>query len=214
MSNILSYSASSDYCNEMIKSVSRPDGANAVIPMYVTDFMYSSLMKYYSIVFQSKMEANYNRPVVWAGVFILITSLQCCLTILLDLWSGFYNKRYWFPCRYFYLGAVSLTFVTVAVKLSTDMTSPMNGKVDITTKFGCLAFMCTMVTNIMPSLVSKDTKELLSIVITFAILIITVIGNTWVQCISRVISKFGYLYVGFLIPTNTFTCFFYNNLIV
>ncbi|CAH1451167.1 unnamed protein product [Lactuca virosa] len=120
------------------------------------------------------MKAAYNRPVVWVRVFILIASLQCCRTILLDLWSGFYNNRYWFLCRYFYLGVVSLTFATTAVKLSTDMTSP----VDITAKFGSLAFMCTMITNIMPSLASKDTKELLSIVIRFAILIITINGNT------------------------------------
>ncbi|PWA36296.1 phosphoglucosamine mutase [Artemisia annua] len=80
--------------------------------------------------------------------------------------------------------------ITVAMKLPVDLTSDMPGEMNQVAKLGSLAFMCTVMANLMPSLASTDNKTLLANVIGLSILVITVIINIIIQINTGVIDHF------------------------
>nr|GFB88709.1 phosphoglucosamine mutase [Tanacetum cinerariifolium] len=55
--------------------------------------------------------------------------------------------------------------ITVAMKLPVDLTDEMSGEMEQASKIGSLAFLCTIMVNLMPSLASIDNKTLLANVI-------------------------------------------------
>ncbi|KAM0027141.1 hypothetical protein Hdeb2414_s0020g00566041 [Helianthus debilis subsp. tardiflorus] len=135
----------------------------------------------------SEMEDKYSSPMVLIGIYISVASAICILAMALDLLNGFRIKKFWFPTKYFSLNAASITVIAVAMKLPVDLTSPMRGTVDQTGKLGSLAFMCTMMSNLMPSLASMDNKSLLANITALSILVITVIVNSFIQIRTHVI---------------------------
>ncbi|KAJ0914588.1 hypothetical protein HanPSC8_Chr06g0240291 [Helianthus annuus] len=135
----------------------------------------------------SEMEDKYSSPMVLIGIYISVASAICILAMALDLLNGFRIRKFWFPTKYFSLNAASITVIAVAMKLPVDLTSPMRGTVDQTGKLGSLAFMCTMMSNLMPSLASMDNKSLLANITALSILVITVIVNSFIQIRTHVI---------------------------
>ncbi|KAJ9550026.1 hypothetical protein OSB04_022569 [Centaurea solstitialis] len=143
----------------------------------------------------------YNGPMLWIGIYIAIASAICILAMAVDLFHGFRNRKFWFPCKYFSLNAASITVISVAMKLPVDLSSPMPGFVDQATKLGSMAFMCIMMANIMPSLASMDNKTLLANIIGLSILVITIIVNICIEITTGVIDNsvdnfFDKLYIG------------------
>ncbi|KAF5763054.1 hypothetical protein HanRHA438_Chr15g0688251 [Helianthus annuus] len=139
---------------------------------------------------------------VWIGIYIAIASGLCTLAMAADLLHGFRNKKFWFPCKYFSLNAASIMVITVAMKLPVDLSSEMPGYADQAAKVGSLAFMCTLMANLMPSLASMDNKTLLANMIGLCILVITMIVNISIQINTGVIDKSPFfevhkLYFGF-----------------
>ncbi|KAI3713949.1 hypothetical protein L1987_72537 [Smallanthus sonchifolius] len=132
---------------------------------------------------------RFSEPMVWIGIYIAIASLLCVLAMAADLLHGFRNKKLWFPSKYFSLNAASITVITITMKLPVDLTTGMPGHIDQATKLGSLAFMCTMMVNLMPSLASMDNNTLLANVIGVSILVITVIVNIWIQINTSVIAQ-------------------------
>ncbi|KAJ9549795.1 hypothetical protein OSB04_022338 [Centaurea solstitialis] len=130
---------------------------------------------------------KYSGPTVWVGIYIAIASAFCILAMAADLFHGFRNRKFWFPCKYFSLNAASLTVIAVAMKLPVDLTSPMLGYVDQAAKLGSMAFMCMMMANLMPSLASMDNKTLLANIIGLSILVITIIVNISIEINTGVI---------------------------
>ncbi|KAJ0560292.1 hypothetical protein HanHA300_Chr06g0209811 [Helianthus annuus] len=122
----------------------------------------------------------------------------------LNLLYGFRNKKFWFPYKYFSLNAASVTVIPVAVKPTVDLSSSMPGNVDQVAKIGILAFMCTIMSNLMPSLASMDNKSLLANVTGLSILVITLIANISIQIRTHLHSRVTLL-------TNTFDLFCYHN---
>ncbi|KAJ0691870.1 hypothetical protein HanPI659440_Chr15g0579721 [Helianthus annuus] len=115
-----------------------------------------------------KIESDrFSEPMVWIGIYIAAASGVCILAMVADLVHGFRNRKFWFPCKYFSLNAASITVISVAMKLPTDLSSPMPGYVEKAAKIGSLSFMCSMMANLMPSLASMDNKTLLANVIGF-----------------------------------------------
>ncbi|XP_071735467.1 uncharacterized protein [Rutidosis leptorrhynchoides] len=102
---------------------------------------------------------------VWIGIYIAVASFLCIVAMGADLLHGFRNKKMWFPSKYFTLNAASITVITVTMKLPVDLNSMMPRYVDQSTKLGSMAFMCTMMANLMPSLASMDNNTLLANVI-------------------------------------------------
>ncbi|KAM0027144.1 hypothetical protein Hdeb2414_s0020g00566071 [Helianthus debilis subsp. tardiflorus] len=124
--------------------------------------------------FNSEIEGEYSSPMVLIGIYISIASLFCILAMALDLLNSFRIRKFWFPTKYFSLNAASITVIAVAMKLPVDLTSPMPGWIDQFGKLGSLAFMCTMMSNLMPSLASMDNKSLLANITALSILVITI----------------------------------------
>ncbi|GKC90158.1 hypothetical protein Tco_1150807, partial [Tanacetum coccineum] len=129
----------------------------------------------------------YAEPMQWVGIYIAVASLFCILAMIADLIHGLKNRKLWFPCKYFTLNAASLTVIAVAMKLPVDLSTPMRGEPDQITKFGSMAFMCTMMANLLPSLATMNSKELLTNIIALDILVITVIVNVCIQIYTGVI---------------------------
>ncbi|CAH1452451.1 unnamed protein product [Lactuca virosa] len=121
-------------------------------------------------VYQSDWQNRFSEPMPFIGMYIALASLFCILAMAADLLHGFRNRKLWFPCKYFTLNAASLTLIAVAIKLPMDLTSLMPGYVDQAAKLGSVAFMCTVMANVLPSLAIMDSKELVSNMIALAIL--------------------------------------------
>ncbi|PWA62604.1 Pentatricopeptide repeat-containing protein [Artemisia annua] len=145
------------------------------------------------MLYISEVESNYNRPMVWIGIYIAVASLICVLAMMFDLLHGFRNRKFWFPCKYFTLNATSITVITIAMKLPVDLNTPMESVVDLFAKFGSLLFMSTIMANQMPSLASMDNKELLANGIGLVILVITLIVNTLIQLKTGLFDTTGVL---------------------
>nr|XP_043633328.1 uncharacterized protein LOC122604506 [Erigeron canadensis] len=157
-------------------SVQRP-----VISVNLTLENVISLRGYCPQIRELEIENRYSKPMVWIGIYIALASLFCILAMGADLLHGFRNRKFWFPCKYFTLNAASITMIAITMKLPVDLSSFYETALDQATKLGSMAFMCTMMTNLMPSLASMDNKTLLANVIGLAILVITVIVNVCIQ---------------------------------
>nr|GEV79859.1 pentatricopeptide repeat-containing protein [Tanacetum cinerariifolium] len=148
-----------------------------------------------SIVDDWGVQDKYSEPMVWIGIYIAAASSVCILAMVADMWHGFRNNELWFPCRYFSLNAASITVITVTMKLPVDISTEMPSYMDQAAKLGSLAFMCTMMANLMPSLASMDNKTLLANVIGLSILVITIIVNIIIDLNTGVIrhDKFNFV---------------------
>ncbi|XP_023738910.2 uncharacterized protein LOC111886902 isoform X1 [Lactuca sativa] len=127
----------------------------------------------------------YNSDEFWQH---LVSCENSTAESLSSLWITLYkfdhqnrNRKLWFPCKYFSLNAASLTVIAVAVKLPMDLTNLMPGYVDQAAKLGSLGFMCTMMANILPSLATMDSKELVTNIIALGVLVITLVVNVCIQ---------------------------------
>ncbi|GJU58660.1 hypothetical protein Tco_1236426 [Tanacetum coccineum] len=123
----------------------------------------------------------------WIGIYIAVASLFCILAMVADLIHGLKNRKLWFLCKYFTLNAASLTVIAVAKKLPVDLSNPMLGDSDLIAKFGSMVFMCTMMANLLPSLATMNSKELLTNIIALGIMVITLIVNVCIQIYTGVI---------------------------
>ncbi|PWA48007.1 Pentatricopeptide repeat-containing protein [Artemisia annua] len=130
---------------------------------------------------------DYSKPMVFIGIYIAIASLFCIVAMVADLFHGFQKRKKWFPCKFFSLNAASITVIAVSMKLPVDLSSPMPGALDQATKLGSMAFMCTMMANLMPSLASMDNKSLVANFIGLVILVITMIVNICIEINTGVI---------------------------
>ncbi|XP_076937164.1 uncharacterized protein LOC143604632, partial [Bidens hawaiensis] len=62
-----------------------------------------------------------------------------------------------------------------------DLTDSMPRAVDQAAKLGSMAFMCTIMANVLPSLATMDSKELLTNTIALQVLVITLVVNVFIQ---------------------------------
>ncbi|KAI3523300.1 hypothetical protein L1887_01361 [Cichorium endivia] len=140
-----------------------------------------------SLVAQSKYQNHYSKPMPWIGMYIALASLFCVLATMADLLHGLRNRKLWFPCKYFTLNAASLTVIAVAIKLPMDLTTPMIGFVDQASKLVSTCFMYTIMANLLPSLATMDSNELVSNIIALGILVITLVVNICIQIYTGII---------------------------
>ncbi|XP_052620593.1 uncharacterized protein LOC111896630 [Lactuca sativa] len=131
--------------------------------------------------YQGDQQNRYSKPMPWIGMYIALASLFCIIAMVADLLHGFRRKTLWFPCKYFTLNSASLTVIAVAIKLPMDLSTLMPSYMDQATKLGSLGFMCTMMSNLLPSLATMDSKELIPNVISLAVLVITLVVNICIQ---------------------------------
>ncbi|KAJ0745359.1 hypothetical protein HanPI659440_Chr10g0397841 [Helianthus annuus] len=108
---------------------------------------------------------------LWIGMYIAVASLVCILSMMADLSHGLRSRKLWFPCKYFRINAAFLTVISVAMKLPVDLTGSMPGYVDKAAKLGSMAFMCTIMANLLPCLATMNNNELLSNITALCVLV-------------------------------------------
>ncbi|KAJ0745361.1 hypothetical protein HanPI659440_Chr10g0397861 [Helianthus annuus] len=170
------------------------------VPKNVTD----SFLGYESSIARSELQNHFSAPMFWIGMYIALASLVCILAMVADLLHGFRSRKLWFPCKYFRINAAFLTIISVAMKLPVDLTGSMMGDVDKAAKLGSMAFMCTMMANLLPCLATMDNNELLSNITALSVLVITLVVNVCIQIQTGVLSiyhvnNYGYLGLPFIV---------------
>ncbi|KAM0018091.1 hypothetical protein Hdeb2414_s0027g00695291 [Helianthus debilis subsp. tardiflorus] len=157
---------------------------DCVIPINITD----TLLDYALPIYRSEREKKYSEPMVWIGLYIACASLVCILTMVADLLHGMRRGKLWFPCKYFRINSAFLTVISVAMKLPVDLSGSMPGDVDQVAKLGSMAFMCTMMANLLPCLSTMDNNALWSNITALCLLVITMVVNICIQIQTGVVS--------------------------
>ncbi|KAM0002778.1 hypothetical protein Hdeb2414_s0027g00695051 [Helianthus debilis subsp. tardiflorus] len=173
------FNSTKEYLNIMHRLIN-----NYNISENITD----SLLVYVDSISRSELENHFSAPMFWIGMYIALASLVCILAMVADLLHGFRSRKLWFPCKYFRINAAFLTVISVAMKLPVDLTGSMPGFVDKAAKLGSMAFMCTMMANLLPCLATMGNNELLSNIIALCVLVITLVVNVCIQIQTGVIS--------------------------
>ncbi|KAK9071314.1 hypothetical protein SSX86_009882 [Deinandra increscens subsp. villosa] len=140
----------------------------------------NSLLGYVKSIYQSEVESRYNATMFWIGMYIALASVVCILAMVADLLHGFHTRKLWFPCKYFRLNSAFLSVIPIAMKLPMDL-GGLPGDVDQVTKLGSMAFMCTMMANLLPCLATMESNDLFSNITALFILVITLVVNVCIQ---------------------------------
>ncbi|KAM0002773.1 hypothetical protein Hdeb2414_s0313g00864751 [Helianthus debilis subsp. tardiflorus] len=156
----------------------------------VPENVIDSLLDYESSIARSELQNRFSAPMFWIGMYIALASLVCILAMVADLLHGLRSRKLWFPCKYFRINAAFLTIISVAMKLPVDLTGSMPGAVDKAAKLGSMAFMCTMMANLLPCLATMGSNELLSNIIALCVLVITLVVNVCIQIRTGVLSTY------------------------
>ncbi|KAJ0788937.1 hypothetical protein HanPI659440_Chr05g0197711 [Helianthus annuus] len=156
-----------------------------------SDVNVSKLFDYIEPIYKHELEDSYSVPMVVIGWYIAAASLWCVVSMFVDVVHGFKSNKLWFPCTWFTINAFTLTAIAIAMKLPVDLSGSMPGVVDQVTKLGSMAFMCTMMANLLPCLATMDSKELLANVTALVVLVITLVINVGIQTHTGVIVKKG-----------------------
>ena len=135
------------------------------------------LSSYGTLAYKSDQQKGFSEPMLWIGIYITLASMFCIVAMVADLLHGLQYRKLWFPCKYFTLNTASLSVIAVAIKLPVDLNNPMTGSVDHAAKLGSIAFMCTMMANLLPSLSTMDNKQLLTNIIAMGVPVITLVVN-------------------------------------
>ncbi|XP_076956599.1 uncharacterized protein LOC143631861 [Bidens hawaiensis] len=125
---------------------------------------------------------------VLIGIYIALASLCCILAMVADLLHGLRSRKLWFPCKFFTINAASLTVIAVAMKLPVDLSASMPGVVDQVSKLGSVAFMCTMMANLLPCLATMDNNAMLANIIALGVMVITLVVNVCIQIQTGVVA--------------------------
>ncbi|KAK9160007.1 hypothetical protein Syun_006348 [Stephania yunnanensis] len=135
-------------------------------------------------------DSNYSSPMPLIGLYITAATLVCLLFVLVDIFSGFHNRKRWLPCRLFPLNSITLTLLSIAVKLPVDLTTSMPGVQDQLSKLSGNALMCNSMGFFMPSLGMYSYSECFTNVVALSILVITAVVNICIQMHTGVIILF------------------------
>ncbi|KAL8189639.1 hypothetical protein R6Q57_029205, partial [Mikania cordata] len=155
----------------------------------VPDTIIPRLMGFIKSLYKEDLQNKYSEPMLWIGMYIALASLGCILAMVADLLHGFRSRKLWFPCKYFRINAAFLAVISVAMKLPVDLSGSMPGDVDQAGKLGSMAFMCTMMANLLPCLATMNNNELLSNITGLTILVITLVVNVCIQIDTGVVSS-------------------------
>ncbi|CAI9787312.1 unnamed protein product [Fraxinus pennsylvanica] len=138
----------------------------------------------YELNYRKVMEDKLESPMPWIGMYIVAASVVCSLAMAADAFHGFRSKMLWFPCKYFSFNAMSLTLLTVTLKLPVDLTAVTDGVRETLARVSSLVFLSTAMANFMTSLGSMEDNEMLLNLAALGIMIITVIGNVCIHLIQ------------------------------
>ncbi|KAK9079275.1 hypothetical protein SSX86_000945 [Deinandra increscens subsp. villosa] len=175
----MAYNSTNNYLkllDELVDIYNLPDRFTTILSGYV------------KFIYRSDLEDGYSTPMLWVGMYIALASVVCIIAMVADLLQGLRTRKLWFPCKYFRVNAAFLSVISVAMKLPMDLSGSMLGVVDQAAKLGSMAFMCTMMANLLPCLATMDNIELLSNITALCVLVITLAVNVCIQIHTVVVS--------------------------
>ncbi|KAF5784253.1 hypothetical protein HanXRQr2_Chr11g0517361 [Helianthus annuus] len=138
----------------------------------------------------------------WVGLYVSVASFICTFAMAADVVQAIWQRKLWFPNKFFTLNASTITLIAIAMKLPTDLTTnkcegtkvPIElcdpkvyfepDGIDIT-KMSGISFLVTMLANFLPSLGLMGDKELLMNIVALGILVITVFVNIVIQMFTE-----------------------------
>ncbi|KAK9159671.1 hypothetical protein Syun_006012 [Stephania yunnanensis] len=135
-------------------------------------------------------DSGYSSPVPLIGLYITGATLVCLLFILVDAFAGFRNRKSWLPCRLFSLNSVTLTLLSIAVKLPLDLTSSMPRVQDQLSKLTGTTLICICMGVFMPSLGTYRESECFNNMAALTIFVVTIVVNVCIQMRTGVIILF------------------------
>lgn len=135
-------------------------------------------------------ESKFNEPMPWIGIYVAAASAACAVAMAADAVKAFRYGKFWFPCKFFSLNATTLTLIAVAVKFSVDLNTSMPHRQDQLAKVSSSAFICTVISNFMPSIGNMDNNELMMNILALGILVVTSMVNICIQLGTGVIFVF------------------------
>ncbi|XP_042948552.1 uncharacterized protein LOC122281264 [Carya illinoinensis] len=135
-------------------------------------------------------DTKFSQPMPWIGLYVAAASLAFLIAMAADVIQGIRHRKFWFPCKFSSLNATSLTLLAVAIKLSVDLNTSMPGRWDQLAKLSNSVFICTVMSNSMPSLGTMENNEMFTNILALGILVITVIVNICIQLATGVIYVF------------------------
>lgn len=138
---------------------------------------------------------KFNQPMPWIGIYIAAGSAACAIAMAADVFNCMRYRKFWFPCKFFSINATTLTLLAVSTKLSVDLNTSMPQRQDQLAKLSSTVFICTVMSNFMPSLGTVDTKEMIMNLMALGIYVVTVIVNICIQLGTGVIYIFWKEYV-------------------
>ncbi|KAG2663354.1 hypothetical protein I3760_16G024700 [Carya illinoinensis] len=131
-----------------------------------------------------------SQPMPWMGLYVAAVSLAFLISMAADVIQGIRHRKFWFPCKFSSLNATSLTLLAVEIKLSVDLNTSMPSRQDQLAKLSNTVFICTVISNSMPSLGTMQNNEMFTSILALGILVITVIVNICIQLATGVIYVF------------------------
>ncbi|KAL5716141.1 hypothetical protein ACHQM5_017870 [Ranunculus cassubicifolius] len=136
-------------------------------------------------------DTRYSSPVPYIGLYIAAGSAVCMLFMLLDIISAFrQQKQRWIPCRLYSLNSVTLTILSICVKIPVDLTTEMPGVYDQLAKLTGTTLICISMGFFNLSVGDNSDSESVTNMAALAILVITVIVNICIQISTGVIYLF------------------------
>ncbi|XP_071917557.1 uncharacterized protein [Coffea arabica] len=121
------------------------------------------------------------QPLPWIGLYAAAASLICTLSMAADAVHAVRCKKFWFPCKFFTLNAMTLTLLGVGTKLTVDLNTPMEGTRDQLSKLSSTIFMTSVMGNSLTSLGAMDDQEMLMSLMALVILVVTAIVNICIE---------------------------------
>ena len=95
-------------------------------------------------------------PIPWIGLDVAVATLVCLFVFSADAFVVFHYKRFWLPFKIFSINAASLSLLSVAMKMSLDLSTSVSSSTDELIKLSIIVLMSDIMGNFMPSLGYSD----------------------------------------------------------
>ncbi|KAJ0736122.1 hypothetical protein HanPI659440_Chr11g0440001 [Helianthus annuus] len=59
----------------------------------------------------------------WVGLYVSVASFICTFAMAADVVQAIWQRKLWFPNKFFTLNASTITLIAIAMKLPTDLTT-------------------------------------------------------------------------------------------
>ncbi|KAK9081265.1 hypothetical protein Syun_030628 [Stephania yunnanensis] len=135
-------------------------------------------------------DTEFSSPMPAIGLHMAVATLVCLILMLCDIFNAIRQKKPWIPCRFFVLNSFTLTLLSIATKLPSDLTTSMPSACDQLSKLCGTSLMCISIAFFMPSAVSMSQSEYSANLASLSIMVFTIVVNVSLQISTGAIFLF------------------------